>query len=145
MTSNTTWLAYEAPHPWGPWTLVQTNTWNPQGYYNPVMISKSLTNAGNGMATGVLATAGDFSQAASNTGFYTLALVPVTVVTTFSSGGTCTAATAALARMSGLSTPEQNALTTTICRMVEHGIWCGTALGYTRSIGTRSIIPPMPI
>jgi hypothetical protein len=33
----TVWLGYEAPHPWGPWTLINSTTWS-QGYYNPIPI-----------------------------------------------------------------------------------------------------------
>ncbi len=36
------WLAYEAPHPWGPWTLVQSIDWPTEGYYNPVILNDTV-------------------------------------------------------------------------------------------------------
>lgn len=39
---NCLWLAYESPHPWGPWTLVNTTQWPTQGYYNPVILNDSI-------------------------------------------------------------------------------------------------------
>ena len=38
-SQHTIWQAYEAPHPWGPWTLVNTTDWPTQGYYNPVILN----------------------------------------------------------------------------------------------------------
>jgi hypothetical protein len=38
-SEHTLWLAYESPHPWGPWTLVTSVDWPTQGYYNPVILN----------------------------------------------------------------------------------------------------------
>jgi hypothetical protein len=37
--TSTTWLGYEAPHPWGPWTLIYSSNWS--GAYNPVFYGPS--------------------------------------------------------------------------------------------------------
>jgi hypothetical protein len=37
--ANSVWLSYESPHPWGPWTLINTMTWTGPGYYNPIPIA----------------------------------------------------------------------------------------------------------
>lgn len=39
---HTLWLGYEAPHPWGPWTLINSTEWNSQGYYNPIVLNDSI-------------------------------------------------------------------------------------------------------
>ena len=36
---HTLWLGYEAPHPWGPWTLVYSTEWMTEGYYNPIVLN----------------------------------------------------------------------------------------------------------
>ncbi len=36
---HTLWLGYEAPHPWGPWTIINSMEWPAQGYYNPVILN----------------------------------------------------------------------------------------------------------
>ncbi|MGI4756108.1 MAG: hypothetical protein ACRYGF_04580 [Janthinobacterium lividum] len=38
-SEHSLWLAYESPHPWGPWKLVNTTDWPTQGYYNPVILT----------------------------------------------------------------------------------------------------------
>jgi hypothetical protein len=38
-SEHSLWLAYESPHPWGPWTLVNSTDWPAQGYYNPVVLN----------------------------------------------------------------------------------------------------------
>jgi hypothetical protein len=38
-SEHSLWLAYESPHPWGPWTLVNSTDWPTQGYYNPVVLN----------------------------------------------------------------------------------------------------------
>lgn len=75
-TSNTQFSIFEAPHLNGPYTLVQTVTWNPLGLYFPVFIPKSLTvDSGN---TAVIATAGNYSLS-SITGLYTLILASMNI------------------------------------------------------------------
>jgi hypothetical protein len=43
---HTIWQAYESPHPWGPWTLINTTDWPTQGYYNPVILSDTASSLG---------------------------------------------------------------------------------------------------
>jgi hypothetical protein len=38
-SEHSLWLAYESPHPWGPWTLVNSTDWPTHGYYNPVVLN----------------------------------------------------------------------------------------------------------
>jgi hypothetical protein len=38
-SEHTLWCAYEAPHPWGPWTLINSTEWPKLGYYNPIILS----------------------------------------------------------------------------------------------------------
>jgi hypothetical protein len=38
-SEHSLWLAYESPHPWGPWTLVTSADWPTQGYYNAVILN----------------------------------------------------------------------------------------------------------
>ena len=38
-SEHTLWLGYEAPHPWGPWTLINSMEWPTQGYYNPIILN----------------------------------------------------------------------------------------------------------
>jgi Alpha-L-arabinofuranosidase B, catalytic/Domain of unknown function (DUF4185) len=40
-SANSQWITYEAPHPWGPWNLIDTRNWPTQGYYNPVPLQRS--------------------------------------------------------------------------------------------------------
>ena len=41
-SEHSLWLAYESPHPWGPWTLVNSADWPTQGYYNPVILNDTV-------------------------------------------------------------------------------------------------------
>ncbi len=78
--SITQWDFYQAPAPWGPWSLLSSVVWNTepgQGLYNPVVIPKSLEIDGG--KTAVIATAGDFFNTNNATGDYTLTLVPITL------------------------------------------------------------------
>ncbi|HXS12821.1 MAG TPA: hypothetical protein VN734_08965 [Acidobacteriaceae bacterium] len=43
-SQHTLWQAYESPHPWGPWTLINTTDWPTQGYYNPVILNDTAGN-----------------------------------------------------------------------------------------------------
>lgn len=43
-SEHTLWLAYEAPHPWGPWTLINTTDWPTQGFYNPVILNDTASS-----------------------------------------------------------------------------------------------------
>lgn len=53
---HTLWLAYESPHPWGPWTLISTTDWPTQGYYNPVVLNSTATSG----TTPLIMFTGDF-------------------------------------------------------------------------------------
>jgi hypothetical protein len=55
-TYDTTWLVYEAPHPWGPWSLVNSTHWPTQGYYNPVILNDTIDHG----VTPTLLFTGDF-------------------------------------------------------------------------------------
>lgn len=76
-TSSTQFTIFEAPHPWGPWTLLNTVVWNPLGLYFPAVIPKSTT-ADNGV-TIVAAMAGNYNLQSIVNGDYTLMLTTGTV------------------------------------------------------------------
>ena len=42
----TRWDFYSAPAPWGPWTLFHTQDFDPQGFYNPSIPSKFISEDG---------------------------------------------------------------------------------------------------
>jgi hypothetical protein len=81
--SSTTWTTYTAPHPWGPWALIQTNVWDgataPAGaggataFYFQSPVVKSV--AVNGGRTFALFTNGNFQVGS----MYTLIGATVTV------------------------------------------------------------------
>jgi hypothetical protein len=66
---TTIWDFYEAPKPWGPWKLVGSHTWSPQGYYCPGVCPKFQT-ADRVYVT----TAGDFNNWYDH---YHLTFVPI--------------------------------------------------------------------
>jgi hypothetical protein len=79
-SSDWTWHIYQGTHPWGPWSLVQTNRWNTSnpsggswGFYYPTIAVKSVADNGGRNMTAFAA--GDFQQQ----GMYTINSVPVTV------------------------------------------------------------------
>jgi hypothetical protein len=84
-SATTVWTFYVAPHPWGPYQLANTKTWNSspgKGLYSPNIITKSISVVGGKTATMNIATAGDFNTWNNpSTGDYTLTLVPLTVTT----------------------------------------------------------------
>lgn len=43
-TANSQWITYEGPHPWGPWSLIDSTNWPTQGYYNPIPLQRSAVN-----------------------------------------------------------------------------------------------------
>lgn len=81
MSSGTTnWRIWQAPHPWGPWSVLPGYTaWTSgtSGYYNPNIMPKSLQTDGGLTAT--LSMSGDFNSQDPATGLYTLTLLPVTI------------------------------------------------------------------
>jgi hypothetical protein len=42
---ETTWLVYEAPHPWGPFSLINTTRSSPQSFYGLVPLQRSALSA----------------------------------------------------------------------------------------------------
>lgn len=43
--ADTTWMVYEAPHPWGPFTLINTTHSTPQGFYGLAPLQRSAASA----------------------------------------------------------------------------------------------------
>ncbi len=41
--TETIWNFYEAPHPWGPWNVIGSERFSPEGYYCPQVCPKFLT------------------------------------------------------------------------------------------------------
>ena len=64
---------YQAPAPWGPWTLFHTQDFEPQSYYNPCIPSKFISSDGRRFW---LFAAGDFT---GNGEYYRLNMIPVTL------------------------------------------------------------------
>jgi hypothetical protein len=78
--TDTIWHTYQGAHPWGPWTMMQTNEWNTSniqaggyGFYYPAVIPKSLSGGGRTMA---LIASADYTQWST---VYTIWIVPVTI------------------------------------------------------------------
>jgi hypothetical protein len=81
LTNYTTWDMYEAPSPWGPWTKYHTRSFTPQGYYNPAVISKSISSDGKNMT---LLTSGDyfsFDGSGKPEVLYNMTAIPLTLAT----------------------------------------------------------------
>jgi len=72
----TRWEFYQAPAPWGPWTLFHSQDFEPQGFYNPSIPSKFISEDGRKFWIFV---AGDFSSAHKAKDYYGLNVVPVTL------------------------------------------------------------------
>jgi Scaffold domain len=49
--ANSVQLGYESPTPWGPWTLIATNTFTGTGYYSPITLQSSALAATFGSTT----------------------------------------------------------------------------------------------
>lgn len=58
---TTNWDFYVAPHPWGPWRIAGSHTWNPQGYYCPGVCPKFTSADGSRVYA---FTAGDWTNGA---------------------------------------------------------------------------------
>jgi hypothetical protein len=71
--ATTNWDFYTAPHPWGPWKIIGSHTFHPEGFYSPGVCPKFTSADGN---TIWAYTAGDFQD---GTGFYKLFGVPLTL------------------------------------------------------------------
>ncbi len=65
---------YEASQPWGPWTLFHTQEFEPQGFYNPTIPGKFISE--DGLKFWIFA-AGDFSAAPRP--YYSINMIPVTL------------------------------------------------------------------
>lgn len=68
-STTTMWDFYEARKPWGPWSLIGSHAWSPQGYYSPVVCPKFQSRDRI-----YVVTAGDFHNLWDH---YHLTLVPV--------------------------------------------------------------------
>jgi len=64
------WDFYQAPAPWGPWTVFHSQTFEPQGFYNPTIPGKFISADGKRLW---LLTCGDFATHA----YYALHLIPL--------------------------------------------------------------------
>lgn len=70
--TNTTWVTYEAPHPWGPFTAIDTTSWPTGAWYNPVPLVRSAANAtANGTPFTVLFS-GNFQTIFGSPNYYQL-------------------------------------------------------------------------
>ena len=73
--SSTRWELYSAPAPWGPWSLFHSQDFEPQGFYNPSIPSKFISEDGRKFWIFV---AGDFTHQGPESD-YRLNMVPVTL------------------------------------------------------------------
>jgi hypothetical protein len=67
---------YQAPAPWGPWTLFHVQHFEPEGWYNPVIPSKFVDEDGRRLW---LFVAGDFLRSRTVDDLYGLWMLPVTL------------------------------------------------------------------
>jgi hypothetical protein len=74
MWDATRWDFYEAPAPWGPWTLFYSQNFEPEGWYNPSIPSKFINS--NGKEIWVF-TAGNFIRPELH--LYGLWMIPMTL------------------------------------------------------------------
>ncbi|HZZ58891.1 MAG TPA: hypothetical protein VFE31_13745 [Opitutaceae bacterium] len=65
---------YRAPAPWGPWTLFHSQTFSPQGYYNPGIPAKFIREDGRRFW---LIASGDFYPSPAGNPYYTINQFPV--------------------------------------------------------------------
>lgn len=75
-TDRTCFTFYEAPKPWGPWTMVKEEVIWPEGWYCPRFLSK-WQEGEDGVVQAVIATGGDYW----NWDHYRFTLVPVSLTT----------------------------------------------------------------
>jgi hypothetical protein len=71
----TRWEFYQAPAPWGPWMLFHTQDFEPQGFYNPSIPSKFISEDGRKFWIFV---AGNFKHRVPKD-YYGLNVLPVTL------------------------------------------------------------------
>jgi hypothetical protein len=72
----TRWEFYSAPAPWGPWMLFHTQDFEPQGFYNPSIPSKFISDDGQKFWIFV---SGDFTSFNKIGDLYGLNVLPVTL------------------------------------------------------------------
>lgn len=65
---------YQSPKPWGPWTLFHTQTFEPEGWYNPCIPSKFISADDKSMW---IFCAGDWTTAETTHGLYGLWMMPL--------------------------------------------------------------------
>lgn len=70
------WEFYQAPAPWGPWSMFHTQDFEPSGFYNPSIPSKFISDDGRRFWIFV---AGDFTSYKESRNFYGLNVLPVTL------------------------------------------------------------------
>lgn len=70
----TRWEFYEAPAPWGPWTLFYAQDFEPEGWYNPCIPAKFISADGKKLW---LLTAGNFIR--KELGLYGLWMIPMSL------------------------------------------------------------------
>lgn len=75
VTSSTVWETYEGPHPWGPWTKIDTTSWSPQGFYNPVPLQRTLAGVTANGTPLTLAFSGDYLNPGPYYHFFTADVV----------------------------------------------------------------------
>ena len=69
---------YQAPAPWGPWELFHSEQFEPQGWYNPCIPSKFISEDGQKMWIFV---AGDWTSGDGPRAYYCLHVMPLTLRT----------------------------------------------------------------
>jgi hypothetical protein len=57
-STATSWIFYESPTPWGPWEPFGTQHFSPEGYYDPCVLPKFISEDGLDF---MILTAGDFN------------------------------------------------------------------------------------
>ena len=67
---------YQAPKPWGPWEMFHTQRFEPEGWYNPYIPNKFISDDGKRFWMFV---AGDWTTAGKPDGYYKLFMMPVEV------------------------------------------------------------------
>jgi hypothetical protein len=72
-SKTTIWDFYIAPHPWGPWRIIGSHAFTPQGFYGPGLGLKFTSDGGN---TVWAFTAGDFQHGSR---LYKMMAVPLTL------------------------------------------------------------------
>ena len=79
-SDDTIWEFYESPRPWGPYRQFATQRFKPEGYYNPCIVSKFISQDGRHLT---IFTNGDFAtwDAAGQRCLYRLTVIPCTLRT----------------------------------------------------------------